>query len=272
MSVHESRGPAVILGIIVIASAAMALAAVIVAIRRAPAVETSEPLVSAVPPVEEPGTPIAAEAGVFRTSPSMLAIEPATLRYRTAHPRTLRAFRFLRMYPGAPPRIPHGLSSEEFRTGVCGTCHERGGYSRRFSAYVPVTPHPEWGMCLQCHLGEDGAMGQIPATADPNARCSLCHGTSGGPPRADASITWPSTVWTTLPSTGRDQSPPPIPHELQSRGNCLACHSGPAAVAEIRSPHPERINCRQCHVGLEPGADDFKRPSQYVAVAGEAAP
>jgi cytochrome c-type protein NapB len=236
------------------------------------AVAASEPLVNPVPLVEAPEIPIAAEAGVFRTSPGMLAIEPTTARYRTAHPRTLRAFRFLRMYPGAPPRIPHGLSSEEFRTGVCGTCHERGGYSRRFSAYVPVTPHPEWGMCLQCHLGEDAAMGQIPATADPNARCSLCHGTSGGPPRAEASVTWRSTVWTTLPSILRDQSPPPIPHELQSRGNCLACHSGPAAVAEIRSPHPERTNCRQCHVGLEPDADDFKRPLENVAVAGEAAP
>ena len=29
---------------------------------------------------------------------------------------------------------------------------------------------------------------------------------------------------------------------------CIACHSGPASIAEIRSSHPERGNCRQCHM------------------------
>ena len=56
-------------------------------------------------------------------------------------------------------------------------------------------------------------------------------------------------------------SPPPIPHALQMRENCLACHAGPGAVLEIRSTHPERWNCRQCHaLGAEPVAA-FERPA-----------
>jgi cytochrome c-type protein NapB len=32
------------------------------------------------------------------------------------------------------------------------------------------------------------------------------------------------------------------------RENCAACHTGPAAREEIRTSHPERTRCRQCHV------------------------
>jgi cytochrome c-type protein NapB len=32
------------------------------------------------------------------------------------------------------------------------------------------------------------------------------------------------------------------------RENCAACHAGPAAREEIRTSHPERTRCRQCHV------------------------
>jgi nitrate reductase cytochrome c-type subunit len=43
-------------------------------------------------------------------------------------------------------------------------------------------------------------------------------------------------------------APPTIPHPLQLRENCLACHAGPASRPEIRTSHPERARCRQCHV------------------------
>ena len=121
------------------------------------AVTNAAPVAVAV--LAPPKEPIAAEAEVFRTRPDMLAIEPDARRERRAHPRTLKTFRYLRAYPGAPPRIPHGLTPEEFRTGACKTCHERGGYSSRFAAYVPVTPHPDMGPCLQCHVGDGGITG-----------------------------------------------------------------------------------------------------------------
>ena len=255
----HSTGPA--LGILLLGSAVTAIAAVIVAVKRMPAPRGPEPEPIPVALVAPPAEAIAAEAQVFRTGPGMMAIEPEARRERAAHPRTLDAFRYLRAYPGAQPRIPHGLTPTEFRTSACKTCHERGGYSRRFAAYVPLTPHPEMGMCLQCHVGDDAVTGISLPSADPNSRCPQCHG-SGGTARADANtmLDWRTTAWPQLSRRTPDRSPPSIPHDLQSRGNCVACHAGPAAVAEIRTTHSERTNCRQCHVTLEIQATSFTRP------------
>jgi cytochrome c-type protein NapB len=42
--------------------------------------------------------------------------------------------------------------------------------------------------------------------------------------------------------------PPVMPHPLFMREDCEACHAGPGARPEIRTSHPERARCRQCHV------------------------
>jgi len=242
------------------ASAITAMVAAVAVMKRLTAAMEREPGTDAVPLVSAPAEPIRAEAQVFRTSPAMLAIEPATDRERSAHPRTLATVHYLRAYPGAPPRIPHPLTADEFRTDACRTCHERGGFSVRFSAYVPVTPHPERGICLQCHVGLDSVIGAAAPDPNPNARCPQCHGPSGGPVRAEGKATWPTTVWPALPQLTPDRDPPPIPHDLQFRENCLTCHGGPSAVAEIRTKHPEWANCRQCHVALDPSAGSYARP------------
>jgi cytochrome c-type protein NapB len=258
---HPTAWP---LGLFLFGSAVTAIAAVRVAIERAPA-SRAAPVLASVAMVVAPVEPIRGEAQVFRTTPAMLALEPATPRERAAHPRRLATVHFLRGFPGAPPRIPHPLTADEFRTVACKTCHERGGYSVRFQAYVPVTPHPERGICLQCHVGVDSVMGLEAPNPDPNARCHLCHGAGGGRPRAEASVTWPTTVWPTLPPISPDSSPPAIPHDLEYRQNCLTCHAGPAAVSEIRTKHPERANCRQCHLVLDPAAGTFTRPANDSA-------
>jgi cytochrome c-type protein NapB len=255
------------LGLYLAASAGTALVAAGVALKRASARPDPAPASPTVAVVKPPAEPIRAEAQVFRTTPGMLAIEPATPAERSAHPRRLSTVRFLRAFPGAPPRIPHPLTAEEFRTDACRTCHERGGFSVRFAAYVPLTPHPERGICLQCHVGVDSVMGTWQADADPNARCPQCHGVDGSP-RADATLTWPTTVWPALPPKAPDRSPPPIPHDLPFRENCLTCHSGPAAVAEIRTSHADRADCRQCHVTLGIEARSFARPARDIATGG----
>ena len=166
----SSRG--LLLGLFLIGCVVTAIAAAVRALERRPAPRHAKPQAVAVVTLAPPVEAIAPEAEVFRTRPDMLAIEPEGPRDRRAHPRTLKTFRYLRSYPGAPPRIPHGLTPEEFRTGACKTCHERGGYSSRFAAYVPVTPHPELGPCLQCHVGDGGITGISEASSDPNARLS----------------------------------------------------------------------------------------------------
>lgn len=248
------------LPVFLIGSAFMAFAAVMVAVEREPARRPPEPEHVAVALLAAPAESIAAEAQVFPTRAGMMAIPFATRRDREAHPRTLKTMRFLRAYPGAPPRIPHELTPDEFRTGACLTCHERGGYSRRFAAYVPVTPHSGNGPCLQCHVGADEGMAVSLDSQDSNWRCHQCHG-AGGRPRADAdaSLDWRTTAWPQLAPRAPGHTPPTIPHDLQSRGNCLACHAGPAAAAEVRTTHPEWANCRQCHLVPDPEAGVFTR-------------
>ena len=206
-----------------------------------------------------PDDPIVTEAMVFRTRPGMLSVNPLSPRRPDAHPRTFATFRLLRSYPGAPPRVPHGLTAIEFRTNRCNTCHERGGYSQRFGAYAPVNPHPEWSACLQCHATNALVVGLPFPQTSPNDACRQCH--SGGPARfEEAGLDWRPAAWPTVtprPSNGV----PPIPHDVQTRGNCLTCHMGPGSVAELRTTHPERANCRQCHVAVgEPGSE-FVRPA-----------
>jgi len=141
--------------------------------------------------------------------------------------RNLNSFYELRQYPGSPPIIPHNVPpSFSGSTGECLACHGRGGYDAKQQAYAPVTPHPENENCYQCHV--------------PRRTEELFVGTN----------------WLSIspPPLGRSQqmggSPPPISHSLQLREDCIACHTGPAAVAEIRVEHGSRGNCRQCHVPM----------------------
>ncbi len=138
--------------------------------------------------------------------------------------RDLEKFYGLRAYPGAPPYIPHPVEPDmAVEAASCLSCHREGGYVARFNAYAPITPHPELISCRQCHV-ESTDKGLFKAT------------------------TWQKIRGPKLGRSALPKSPPPIPHGFQMRENCNACHGGPAAVKEIASSHPERINCRQCHV------------------------
>lgn len=138
--------------------------------------------------------------------------------------RTLNTFYARRQYPGSPPIIPHKVARAfSGDTAKCISCHERGGYDAELDAYAPVTPHPENENCFQCHV----------------------------PVRTEKLFV--ATDWVSIdpPRLGRSMlggSPPPVPHSLQLREDCIACHTGPGAVAEIRVEHGSRGNCRQCHV------------------------
>ncbi len=203
--------------------------------------------------------PIAAEADVFRTRPGMMAIDPVVGSARGAIRRSEHRYRVLRAYPGAPPSIPHGFTGEEYRTGTCNTCHERGGYSPRFHAFVPVTPHPEMGACLQCHVGNDAVTGVPLPDADPNDICRQCH-PPNAPTRIQTSVDWVGMAWPSLAPEMPDRPPPPIPHDSRFRSNCLPCHAGPGALVTIRMDHPERANCRQCHLVPDAEVGPFVRP------------
>jgi nitrate reductase (cytochrome), electron transfer subunit len=177
----------------------------------------------------EPTPSIPVEAGVFRRKDA--ALDYAAMPVEPNARRTLAAYYARRAYPGAPPVIPHRVNDGEAGGGkACLACHSDGGWAPPFNAYAPVVPHPELESCRQCH---------VPETTEGVFRAT-----------AWSTVTPPRIRGATLPG-----GPPPIPHELQMRENCLACHAGPAAVAEIRTPHPTLVNCRQCHaLSAEPPA------------------
>lgn len=164
---------------------------------------------------------IAREAGVFRLSriASSIAAEPDA----PAEGRTLAMVYQRRAYAGAPPVIPHDVRADmDGQAPGCLACHERGGFVAELKAFAPVTPHPELVSCRQCHV-----------------------------PIAERSL-FAETLWLSVSPPVRKRaalpgSPPQIPHGLEMRENCLACHGGTAAAKEIRVSHPERVNCRQCH-------------------------
>ena len=154
----------------------------------------------------------------------------------TSTQRTLSEYYSRRQYPGSPPYIPHPVEVHREKL-ECLTCHASGGWSERTKRMTPLTPHPEQVSCKQCHVSLETD--------------ELFRGTdwrSVPPPRLGRSY---------LPG-----APPPIPHDLQMRGNCIACHVGPGTVTAIRVEHPSRGNCRQCHVP-DTYATPFQRNSEY---------
>ena len=152
--------------------------------------------------------------------------------------RTLSEYYSRRQYPGSPPIIPHKVEEPDLARVECLACHAKGGWSEVLKRHTPITPHPEQEACRQCHI-----------TQTEN--------------KLFVEIDWRSVA---TPRLGRSElpgAPPPIPHELQMRGNCIACHVGPGAVAAIRVEHPSRGSCQQCHVpDIDTSVKPFSRKSK----------
>lgn len=140
--------------------------------------------------------------------------------------RDFRTFYGRRAYVGAPPVIPHVVEGVRFeKSASCLVCHDQGGFVTKFNAYAPPSPHVERVSCRQCHV----------PVVDPQ----------DFKPHQWQSPRPPEIGRAAIPG-----GPPPIPHGLHDRGQCLTCHAGPAAIREVRTSHPERIHCRQCHMTI----------------------
>lgn len=177
-----------------------------------------------IPIINDNPTPsIPSETGVFQRSE--FALDYANMPIDEKHQRSLATYYDNRAYHGAPPSIPHEVKGERNMGGnSCLQCHQNGGFVTKFNAYAPVTPHPEMINCRQCHVAE-------------NTKSLFKATTFHKVPPPKVGI-----------NNALEGSPPVIPHQIQMRENCLSCHAGPSAPKEIRVSHPDRINCRQCHV------------------------
>lgn len=166
---------------------------------------------------------IPSEKGVFERSE--FALDYANMPYDEKHKRSLSGYYDNRAFYGAPPSIPHEINEDrKIGENACLKCHENGGFTEKFNAYAPVTPHPKMVNCRQCHVTK-------------NTESLFVSGSYQDFSAPIAGI-----------NNALFGSPPVIPHQIEMRENCLSCHAGPSAPIEIRVSHPERINCRQCHV------------------------
>ena len=119
------------------------------------------------------------------------------------------------------------------------TLRDKRNSRRAYDGAPPVVPHPitqdNAASCLQCH-SKAKQIGDVvaPAISHPNyTSCTQCH-VSGN---YDA-----MTV-----ERAYDDAPPTIPHTVHMRQNCMSCH-GELGTSPIRTSHPDRQSCTQCHV------------------------
>ncbi|MEM7168035.1 MAG: diheme cytochrome c precursor [Planctomycetota bacterium] len=127
----------------------------------------------------------------------------------------------LRAYDGAPPTIPHAVDARS--AADCLICHEHGLVAG--DRVARPMPHEPYASCTQCHVPELRRFGEPELSTD-NTFVGFDAPVAG------------ARAWT--------GAPPVIPHTTNMRSNCLACH-GPLGRHGIRTTHPWRHSCQQCH-------------------------
>lgn len=163
-------------------------------------------------------TRVPAGAAPARTASAPDDADPA------ARAASLRRRAERRAYDGAPPVIPHPVDPTS--VAACLACHEHG--LRLGDLVASPMPHAAYASCTQCH-----------APAAPSALSA-----AAGPP-----LTWNAFEGLPAPDGGERAwtgAPPVIPHATWMRDDCMSCH-GPNGAAGLRTTHPWRQSCTQCH-------------------------
>lgn len=126
-----------------------------------------------------------------------------------------------RAFNGAPPTIPHAI--EQMSAESCMACHGEGFKSE--SLRISKMSHQFLANCTQCHVENNPS--HMTATLFRENNFVGLPAPKGGPRAFNG-------------------APPMIPHSTWMRVNCMSCH-GFASEQGIRTTHPWRQNCQQCH-------------------------
>ena len=149
-----------------------------------------------------------------------------------------------RAWDGAPPTIPHPVAHGFQRDSTaCLACHGQGLEIGSLRAGFPS--HHPMSSCTQCHVPGDRP---VPPAWPGTGERPDTHKAWGGGVAISSLPVAPVTPWA-APRGDRawEGAPPTIPHGTFLRERCLACH-GPTGPDPIRSSHPWRQSCAQCHV------------------------
>jgi cytochrome c-type protein NapB len=147
-----------------------------------------------------------------------------------------------RAYDGAPPVVPHAVDAQS--AANCLACHRDGLFVG--DRLAPPMSHAHYQNCTQCHVA--AAPPELFADVETVLNDFIGVDRAGPGERA-----WPG-------------APPTIPHTTWMRENCASCH-GLVARPGIRTTHPWRANCMQCHA---PSETRFE--ADFLAMDERAAP
>lgn len=133
-----------------------------------------------------------------------------------------------RAYDGAPPTVPHPIAQDS--SAACLACHGEGLQVKdRFASKIS---HPNYGgSCTQCHVSSRGAFSAADAALFSVVLTENSFQGTEAPPNGPRA--WAG-------------APPTVPHRTLMRSDCMSCH-GPKGLFALRTPHPERQSCTQCH-------------------------
>lgn len=134
-----------------------------------------------------------------------------------------------RAFDGAPPIVPHPIPQDS--AAACLACHGAGLAVK--DRFAPRISHAHFGSCTQCH---------VPAATGPRIQSGeavllaplMANTFTGATATGPGTRAWPG-------------APPTVPHPTFMRSDCLSCH-GPRGLFGLRTPHPDRQSCVQCHV------------------------
>ena len=135
----------------------------------------------------------------------------------------------LRAFHTAPPVIPHEAYAND--PAECAYCHSDIRDTPHGTTLI--TPHIEFHNCAQCHVRAASHLGS-PVITSGNSFQGL-------------KTPYDGHRWSEV-------SPPTVPHRTALRENCLTCHASDSPYEHLRTPHPERSQCYQCHVA---GSSEF---------------
>lgn len=156
-------------------------------------------------------------------------LTPVTDAERSA---ALRQRASRRAFDGAPPVVPHPVAQDS--SAACLACHGPGLVIK--DKVASKMSHALYTSCTQCHVPAVGP--RIPMTEMSLLEPLTENHFAGLNAPLKGTRAWP-------------QAPPTIPHSTRMRSDCLSCH-GPQGLFGLRTPHPDRPSCTQCHV---PDAD-----------------
>ncbi len=146
-----------------------------------------------------------------------------------------------RAFNGAPPTVPHPIDQHSSQS--CIACHGQG--VRTDSLRIPQMPHPFYASCTQCHVESRSTF--VADTSADKQDIKEDAGKIGE--RAVQQPVQNNFVGSAAPTGGPRAfpgAPPQIPHSTWMRSDCNSCH-GLAGQQGMRTTHPWRRSCEQCH-------------------------